>query len=47
MSDSSLPYDGGALFNCTPSDKREKSFQCFLDDLKRCEQLGLHLYNFQ
>ncbi|KAJ8469314.1 hypothetical protein ONZ51_g9085 [Trametes cubensis] len=27
-------------------DKREKSFACFLDDLKRCEQLGLHLYNF-
>lgn len=29
------------------SEKREKSYQCFLDDLQRCEQLGLLLYNFQ
>ena len=29
------------------SDKREKSYECFLDDLKRCEVLGLKLYNFQ
>ena len=29
------------------SDKRQKSYDCFLDDLKRCEQLGLTLYNFQ
>lgn len=29
------------------SAKREKSFKCFLDDLQRCEQLGLELYNFQ
>lgn len=29
------------------SDKRKKSYDCFLDDLKRCEQLGLTLYNFQ
>ncbi|KAG6911420.1 hypothetical protein DXG01_016517 [Tephrocybe rancida] len=28
-------------------DKREKSYACFLDDLKRCEELGLTLYNFQ
>ncbi|KZS91029.1 AP endonuclease [Sistotremastrum niveocremeum HHB9708] len=28
------------------SDKRAKSYECFLDDLKRCEQLGLTLYNF-
>ena len=27
--------------------KREQSFECFVDDLKRCEQLGLQLYNFQ
>ncbi|KAI0746789.1 xylose isomerase-like protein [Daedaleopsis nitida] len=27
-------------------EKREKSFGCFLDDLKRCEQLDLQLYNF-
>ena len=30
-----------------PREKREKSFKCFLDDLKRCELLGLQLYNFQ
>lgn len=30
-----------------PSDKREKSYECFLDDLQRCEELGLELYNFQ
>ena len=29
------------------SEKRRKSFNCFLDDLQRCEQLGLELYNFQ
>lgn len=28
-------------------EKREKSYGCFLDDLKRCEELGLELYNFQ
>ncbi|KAF8625746.1 hypothetical protein AX17_006772 [Amanita inopinata Kibby_2008] len=28
------------------SAKREKSYECFIDDLKRCEQLGLELYNF-
>lgn len=28
-------------------EKREKSYECFVDDLKRCEQLGLELYNFQ
>ncbi|KAF8343616.1 xylose isomerase-like protein [Amanita rubescens] len=26
--------------------KREKSYECFIDDLKRREQLGLELYNF-
>lgn len=31
--------------NC--SVKREKAYTCFLDDLKRCELLGLTLYNFQ
>ncbi|KAG6824265.1 hypothetical protein H0H92_007511 [Tricholoma furcatifolium] len=34
------------LGNVDPS-KREKSYECFVDDLKRCEQLGLTLYNFQ
>ena len=29
------------------SEKRKKSYDCFLDDLQRCEQLGLQLYNFQ
>lgn len=27
--------------------KREKSYECFLDDLQRCERLGLTFYNFQ
>ncbi|KZT23879.1 AP endonuclease [Neolentinus lepideus HHB14362 ss-1] len=42
-----LPH-GSYLINLgNPDDeKREKAYQCFLDDLKRCEQLGLHLYNF-
>ncbi|PFH45140.1 hypothetical protein AMATHDRAFT_51787 [Amanita thiersii Skay4041] len=29
-----------------PSEKRHKSYECFLDDLRRCELLGLELYNF-
>ncbi|TFK79502.1 AP endonuclease, partial [Polyporus arcularius HHB13444] len=42
-----LPH-GSYLVNLgnADSEKREKSYQCFLDDLKRCEQLGLELYNF-
>jgi AP endonuclease-1 len=28
-------------------EKREKAYNCFLDDLLRCEQLGLLFYNFQ
>lgn len=28
-------------------EKRQKSYDCFLDDLLRCEQLGINLYNFQ
>ncbi|KZT02361.1 AP endonuclease [Laetiporus sulphureus 93-53] len=42
-----LPH-GSYLINLGNPDeeKREKSYQCFLDDLKRCEELGLHLYNF-
>ncbi|KAG8818644.1 hypothetical protein FRC17_010763 [Serendipita sp. 399] len=27
-------------------EKREKSYECFLDDLIRCEQVGIGLYNF-
>ncbi|KAL6301648.1 xylose isomerase-like protein [Sparassis latifolia] len=42
-----LPH-GSYLVNLgnPDEDKREKSYRCFLDDLKRCEELGLHLYNF-
>lgn len=29
------------------SEKRQKSYDCFLDDLRRCESLGLKYYNFQ
>ncbi|KAI6124770.1 AP endonuclease [Pisolithus croceorrhizus] len=28
------------------NEKREKSYECFLDEIQRCEQLGLGLYNF-
>jgi len=43
-----LPH-GNYLVNLASPDqeKREKSYQAFLDDLKRCETLGLTLYNFQ
>ncbi|KAF8836136.1 AP endonuclease [Paxillus ammoniavirescens] len=42
-----LPH-GSYLINLgNPDDqKREKSYECFIDDLRRCEQLGLTLYNF-
>ncbi|KIJ92808.1 hypothetical protein K443DRAFT_13322 [Laccaria amethystina LaAM-08-1] len=42
-----LPH-GSYLINLgnPDADKRKKSYDCFLDDLKRCEQLGLTLYNF-
>ncbi|KIY49412.1 AP endonuclease, partial [Fistulina hepatica ATCC 64428] len=42
-----LPH-GSYLINLgnPDRDKREKSYECFLDDLQRCEQLGLALYNF-
>ncbi|KAF5388826.1 hypothetical protein D9757_005626 [Collybiopsis confluens] len=42
-----LPH-GSYLINLGNPDsaKREKSYDCFLDDLRRCEQLGLELYNF-
>ncbi|KIM36491.1 hypothetical protein M413DRAFT_449185 [Hebeloma cylindrosporum] len=42
-----LPH-GSYLINLgNPDDKkREKSYDCFLDDLKRCEELDLELYNF-
>ncbi|KAI6139529.1 xylose isomerase-like protein [Pisolithus tinctorius] len=39
---------GSYLMNLGNSDdeKREKSYECFLDEIQRCEQLGLELYNF-
>ncbi|TRM62580.1 xylose isomerase-like protein [Schizophyllum amplum] len=42
-----LPH-GSYLVNLGNPDaeKRAKSYDCFVDDLKRCEQLGLVLYNF-
>ncbi|KAJ2927952.1 hypothetical protein H1R20_g9150, partial [Candolleomyces eurysporus] len=43
-----LPH-GSYLINLGNPDreKRIKSYECFLDDLKRCEALGLKYYNFQ
>ncbi|KAJ7221420.1 xylose isomerase-like protein [Mycena pura] len=42
-----LPH-GSYLINLGNPDaeKRRKSYDCFLDDLRRCESLGLVLYNF-
>jgi AP endonuclease-1 len=42
-----LPH-GSYLINLGNPDtaKREKSYDAFLDDLKRCEQLDIELYNF-
>ncbi|KAF5319091.1 hypothetical protein D9611_014083 [Ephemerocybe angulata] len=42
-----LPH-GNYLINLGNPDaaKRAKSYECFLDDLRRCEALGLKYYNF-
>ncbi|KAJ3767089.1 AP endonuclease [Lentinula raphanica] len=42
-----LPH-GSYLINLGNPDaeKRERSYECFLDDLQRCDLLGLELYNF-
>ncbi|PBK60224.1 AP endonuclease, partial [Armillaria solidipes] len=42
-----LPH-GSYLINLGNPDaeKRQKSYKCFVDDLNRCEQLGLEVYNF-
>jgi AP endonuclease-1 len=42
-----LPH-GSYLINLgnPDTDKRKKSYDAFLDDLVRCEQLGISLYNF-
>lgn len=43
-----LPH-GSYLVNLANPDgeKRAKAYDCFLDELKRCEQLGIQLHNFQ
>jgi AP endonuclease-1 len=43
-----LPH-GSYLVNLANPDgeKRAKAYDCFLDELKRCEQLGIRLHNFQ
>ncbi|KAF9040461.1 AP endonuclease [Hymenopellis radicata] len=42
-----LPH-GSYLINLgnPHTEKREKSYECFVDDLRRCAQLGLVVYNF-
>lgn len=42
-----LPH-GSYLVNLAQNDaaKATQAYDCFLDDLKRCEQLGIGLYNF-
>ncbi|CAZ83178.1 unnamed protein product [Tuber melanosporum] len=42
-----LPH-GSYLINLANGDaeKAKKAYDCFLDDLKRCERLGIGLYNF-
>ncbi|CUS12202.1 unnamed protein product [Tuber aestivum] len=42
-----LPH-GSYLINLANGDaeKAKKAYNCFLDDLKRCERLGIGLYNF-
>ncbi|THH28105.1 hypothetical protein EUX98_g6092 [Antrodiella citrinella] len=39
-----LPH--GSYLGNPDQEKRDKSYTCFLDDLKRCEQLDFVLYNF-
>ena len=42
-----LPHDSYLINLGHPeADKREKSFAAFLDEMQRCEQLGLKLVNF-
>ncbi|KAL7275823.1 DNA-(apurinic or apyrimidinic site) lyase [Rhizina undulata] len=42
-----LPH-GSYLINLAQidKDKAEQAYECFVDDLKRCEKLGIGLYNF-
>jgi len=43
-----LPH-GSYLVNLAQEDKAKakQAYDSFLDDLRRCEQLGITLYNFQ
>lgn len=42
-----LPHGSYFINMANPDDEKwEKSFDCLLDDLKRCEQLDIGLYNF-
>lgn len=41
-----MPLDSPRLKRTDVSEKRDKSYQCLLDELQRCESLGLRLYNF-
>jgi len=40
--------DGSYLINLAQPDpeKAEQALNCFVDDLQRCEALGIQLYNF-
>jgi AP endonuclease-1 len=46
LSDFGTPTDTHSCFR-NDSEKRMKSYECFLDDLKKCEGLRLKYYNFQ
>lgn len=42
-----LPHGSYLVNLANPSEeKRTKSYEAFVDELKRCEQLGIQLYNF-
>jgi AP endonuclease-1 len=42
-----LPHGSYLINLANPApDKRQKSYEAFLDDLQRCETLGIELYNF-
>ena len=43
-----LPH-GSYLVNLAQMepDRAEQAYECFVDDLRRCEALGIQLYNFQ
>jgi len=42
-----LPHGSYLINLCSPKQEmREKGYESFIDDLQRCEQLGIALYNF-